>query len=88
MFLFRSAVHKNESTGRWCVPFPGSDRSVVQRTQRFFYENEKKRPTQFNAYVVVGTLFNVIALGIFGAILTLFVKFEFGRNLLLKVFLQ
>ncbi|CAH2040874.1 unnamed protein product, partial [Iphiclides podalirius] len=33
--------------GRWCVPFPGSDASVVFRTQR----RSRARPVQFRAYL-------------------------------------
>lgn len=69
----------------WSVPFPGSDRSVVLRSQRYFYENEKKRPVQFNAYIVAGSFINVFVLAILGSIFALLTKFEFGRNLLLKV---
>lgn len=70
------------------MPFPGSDRSVVLRSQRFFYEQEKKRPIQFNAYVVAGSLINVFFLALLGSIFAFLAKFQFGRNLLLKVYIQ
>lgn len=47
----RPLVHKSELVNRWCLPFPGSDRPVVVRSQRFLYENEKKRPLQMQTYV-------------------------------------
>lgn len=47
----RPLVHKSEHVKKWCLPFPGSDRSVVLRTQRYLYENEKKRPIQMQTYV-------------------------------------
>lgn len=36
----------------WCIPFidPYADLAAVQRTQRYFYENDKKRPVQFKVY--------------------------------------
>lgn len=67
------------------MPFPGSDRSVVMRSQRFFYEHDKKRPVQISAYVVAGSLINVFVLAVLGAIFAFLAKFEFGRKLLLKV---
>lgn len=48
----RMVVHKASFlNGWWAVPFPGSDRSVVMRSQRHFYDTEKKRPIQMKAYV-------------------------------------
>lgn len=49
----RSLIHKSNIVDSWCVPFPGSDRSVVMRSQRIFYENDKKRPIQMRAYVAL-----------------------------------
>lgn len=64
-----------------------TDRSAVERTQLFLYEHEKKRPIQFNAYLVVGSLLKAIFLAIVGGIIfVLFIKFECWKNLLLKVF--
>lgn len=48
----RPLLHRAKiSDSRWCLPFPGSDRSVVMRSQRYFYDNDKKRPVQMKAYV-------------------------------------
>lgn len=81
----RSVVHKSDVVeGKWCVPFPGSDRSVVMRSQRYFYDNNKKRPVQMEAYMVVGSLFHVIFLGICAGIFAVLAKFKAGRSLLLK----
>ncbi|XP_055613551.1 saccharopine dehydrogenase-like oxidoreductase [Uranotaenia lowii] len=68
----------------WYVPFPGSDRSVVMRSQRFFYDNDKKRPIQMKAYVLFNSLLHVILIGIFGGIFALMSRFKLGRQLLLK----
>ena len=35
---------------RWKVPFLGSDRSVVQRTQRYQYIQDNQRPIQIQTY--------------------------------------
>ncbi|CAB4065024.1 unnamed protein product [Lepeophtheirus salmonis] len=47
----RGNLHNSEIVGGWCLPFPGSDRSVMMRTQRFLHENEQKRPAQIMSYM-------------------------------------
>jgi hypothetical protein len=81
---FRS-LFKKEDVGGWCVPFPGSDRSVMLRSQRYFFEHEKVRPAQIQTYIIFKSLFAVIVVGIFGLVFLLLSKFRFGRKLLLKV---
>lgn len=49
-FYYRELIHKSPEN-QWCVHFPGSDASVVARTQRFFYETEQKRPIQYQEYL-------------------------------------
>jgi hypothetical protein len=43
---FRKPIFKTSIEGRpiWAVPFPGSDKSVVQRSQYFNYTALKKKP--------------------------------------------
>lgn len=45
------AIHKSDLVNAWCLPFMGSDRPVVLRSQRFLYEHEQKRPIQMQAYI-------------------------------------
>lgn len=80
----RSMVHKSEHVQGWCVPFPGSDRSVVMRSQRHFFENDKQRPIQMQAYVAFRSFLAIIAISIVGGIFLLLSKFKLGRKLLLK----
>jgi len=40
----RPLVFRANEVDKVCLPFPGSDRSVVMRSQRFLYEQDKKRP--------------------------------------------
>lgn len=47
----RPMVHKSKLVNAWCLPFMGSDRSVVLRSQRYLYEKEKKRPVQYQTYI-------------------------------------
>lgn len=81
----RGMLHKSDVTGQWTLPFLGSDRSVVLRSQRFFFDHDKKRPIQIRTYMSVPSLFAVIGMAIFGIIFGIMTKFSFGRNLLLKV---
>lgn len=80
----RGNFHKFEQAEKWALPFLGSDRSVVLRTQRYFYEHEKKRPVQVHTYFCPPSLLAIIAMVILGGVFALLSKFEFGRNLLLN----
>lgn len=51
VYCFRPLLHKSSIVKGYCLPFPGSDRSVVMRSQRILYETEKKRPIQMQAYI-------------------------------------
>ena len=50
-------LHKTEEVeenqGKWCLKFPGADRTVMLRTERYRYDVEKKRPAQVQAYIQV-----------------------------------
>ena len=50
-------LHKSKEVGdkegQWCLKFPGSDRTVMLRTERYRYEVERKRPSQIQAYIQV-----------------------------------
>ncbi|XP_055373745.1 saccharopine dehydrogenase-like oxidoreductase [Condylostylus longicornis] len=80
----RSIIHKSAIINSYCLPFPGSDRSVVMRSQRIMYENEKKRPIQMKAYVGFRSLIVTLGVAVFAAIFGILTRFSFGRNLLLK----
>lgn len=85
MLIHSQVIHKSEIVkDAWCVPFPGSDRSVVNRSQRFLFENDKKRPIQMKAYVAFRSLIAVFGVAFVGAIFAIFARFSFGRDLLLK----
>ncbi|XP_043253583.1 saccharopine dehydrogenase-like oxidoreductase [Colletes gigas] len=80
----RGIIHQTSLSTGWSMIFPGADRSVARRTQRYLYEKYKQRPVQVETYVTFKSLFTVLATIIFGMIFMLLSKFEFGRNLLLK----
>lgn len=71
-------------SNNYFLPFLGSDRSIVQRTQRFFYENDKKRPIQMHAYFGITSIFGLIGIAIVGAVFSLLTRYKCGRELLLK----
>ncbi|XP_046401320.1 saccharopine dehydrogenase-like oxidoreductase [Ischnura elegans] len=80
----RKPLHKSDVVNAWCLPFPGSDRSVVYRSQRYFYESEKKRPIQMRPYVQCGSLFSALMTVLVAGIFFVMTKFKLGRSLLLQ----
>jgi len=73
---------RSEYARGWCLPFPGSDRSVVQRTQQYRYETLNERPTQMEAYFTVPNFLTLMGLLFVGAIFGVFASFRWGRSLL------
>lgn len=47
---FRGTIHKSSVSEGWSMVFPGADRSVALRTQRFLYDKYKQRPAQVQTY--------------------------------------
>jgi len=69
---------------KWALPFPGSDASVVKRSQKHIFQNSKENPVQFNAYFCVGSTFWLSIVVLVGTFFKLLSSFSFGRTLLLK----
>ncbi|KAH8232748.1 hypothetical protein KR038_006880 [Drosophila bunnanda] len=80
----RPLVFRSTEVNKVCLPFPGSDRSVVMRSQRFLYEHDKKRPVQMQAYVGFPSWIAAGVVILFASIFGLMSKFQIGRTLLLK----
>ncbi|XP_037913303.1 saccharopine dehydrogenase-like oxidoreductase [Hermetia illucens] len=81
----RSAIHRSPLVNNaYCLPFPGSDRSVVMRSQRVLYELDKKRPVQMKAYVAFRSIVEVIGVMLVGLVFGILSRFSFGRHLLLS----
>ncbi|XP_061388107.1 saccharopine dehydrogenase-like oxidoreductase [Musca vetustissima] len=80
----RPLIFRSEIVNGVCLPFPGSDRSVVMRSQRFIYEQEKKRPVQMHAYVAFGSYVTACLVALAAVSFGLLAKFSLGRRLLLK----
>jgi len=78
----RSFLSKSEEVNKWCILFPGSDRSVMVRSERSRYERDSLRPAQVHAYVALPS-FILAFLGVVGfALFGLLCNFKFGRYLL------
>ncbi|XP_017100340.2 saccharopine dehydrogenase-like oxidoreductase [Drosophila bipectinata] len=80
----RPLLFRSSEVDKVCLPFPGSDRSVVMRSQRFFYNQDMKRPVQMQAYVGFSSWMIASVVIFFASIFGLLSKFKIGRTLLLK----
>lgn len=81
----RSLMHRSEVlNGMWALPFPGSDRSVVARSQRHMYDVDKKRPVQMRAYAVLPGFFSALGILVGVIIFGLMCQFKLGRRILLS----
>ena len=78
----RGNLHFSEEVSNWCLPFPGSDRSVMMRTQRALYANEERRPTQIGVYARFSSLFYAVMTILCGILFGVLASFKFGRKLL------
>uniref|UniRef100_A0A1B6DUC4 Saccharopine dehydrogenase NADP binding domain-containing protein n=1 Tax=Clastoptera arizonana TaxID=38151 RepID=A0A1B6DUC4_9HEMI len=80
----KSIIHKSNVVDAWCMPFPGADRSVIQRSQRLFLEKQHQRPVPMQIFISFKSLFATLAVAFVGIIFGLMTKTSFTRNLLLK----
>lgn len=78
----RIIPHRAE--GGWAMPFFSADLGVMNRTQRYLYEHENKRPVQVDTQGIFKSFFLMLAtaFGLFFALLL--VDFKFGRDWLLN----
>jgi len=63
----------------------GSDRSVVERTQRLNDEFMRVKAFNYSPYFTVGDLRGAIVFYVYAFVFALLGKFKLGRYLLLKV---
>ena len=64
------------------MQFPGSDRSVVQRTQQYKYEKDNERPTQIQTYFTVPSFLALVGTLLVASNFATFGSFRCGRSLL------
>ena len=80
--LKRESIVRNQYG--YCVPFPGSDRSVVQRTQFYNYTQLNERPVQMQTYFTVNHWAAVMALVFVNASVSALAPYQKGRQLLME----
>jgi len=78
----RGTLHYSKITDSWCLPFMGSDKSVMTRTQRSFFHDKDQRPTQIQAYLQLSSLFSALTLIFVGILFGILASFKLGRALL------
>jgi len=74
----------NKEVDRWCLNFPGSDRSIVNRSIRYNYDVNQQRPFQVAAYIQLDNLFSMVMIILFGFFVGLMAKFSIGRSLIMR----
>jgi len=65
----------------YAMPFLGSDRSVMMRTQRGFFHEKDEKPTQIQCYVLM-SWWNCFLTMFVGMMFSLLASTKFGRSLL------
>lgn len=78
----RGMLFNSKEANGWCTLFPGSDKSVVERTQRYGYLNNKETPIQFRAYFRLYSFFLLPFYMFTGLCLGILSQFSFGVWLL------
>lgn len=73
----------DEVKGR-CLPFPGSDRTVVKRSEILKYNQKKERPVYCETYFRCGTFLSGLMVIMVASVFGIFAKFKAGRYLLKK----
>ena len=66
----------------YCLPFPGSDRTVVKRSEVLKYNEKKERPVYCETYFRVGSIFSGLTILLVASVFGILAKFSAGRSLL------
>ncbi|KAK6038855.1 saccharopine dehydrogenase [Cooperia oncophora] len=74
-------IQEEELEG-WAVPFMGSDKSIVNRSQYYDATVNKKRPVYVETYLRVGSLFWTCLLAIWLTLFAILAQFAFTRKFL------
>lgn len=80
----RFALWYNEKLQAWCIPFMGSDKSVVQRSQYFDYFTNKEPPVFIETYFRIKSAIWAILLMLWLSVFFILAKIEFIRKYLQK----
>jgi len=82
--LPRGSLHYSNIVNTWCMPFMGSDKSVMTRTQRSFYHDKGQRPTQLACYAQFQSIISCFMLMLVGLVFGILANYSWGRTLLEK----
>ncbi|CAB3363144.1 Hypothetical predicted protein [Cloeon dipterum] len=80
----RGSIFSNPVGDGWCMPFLGSDQSVMRRSQYHFNSEKGWRPVQVQCYFSVASISTVLTCIIIGFLFSILTKYKWGQNLLLK----
>lgn len=80
----RFPVWYSNDLKKWCMTFPITDKSVVNRTNHYNYNYRQMRPVQMYSYMALPTLLLLIPMFFIAVIFGVLSQFKFGRNLLAK----
>jgi short subunit dehydrogenase-like uncharacterized protein len=72
----------HEDAKGWCIPFMGSDKSVVQRTTKFNYKEQDRRPIQVQTYFKLPSAFSAVMLLCWSVLFYLLASLKVGRRLM------
>jgi len=75
-------LHYSQVVDSWCLPFMGSDKSVMTRTQRGFFHDKDQRPAQIQTYVMLSSLWNCILTILVLMVFGILAGFKWGRSIL------
>eukprot|EP00092_Neocalanus_flemingeri_P018792 GFUD01020350.1.p1 GENE.GFUD01020350.1~~GFUD01020350.1.p1 ORF type:complete len:421 (-),score=109.24 GFUD01020350.1:86-1348(-) len=78
----RGSLHYSNIVNTWCMPFMGSDKSVMTRTQRGFFHDKEQRPTNLACYAQFQSLWSCFMLMIVGLVFGILANYTWGRTLL------
>jgi len=80
--IARGSLHYSNIVNSWCMPFMGSDKSVMTRTQRSFYHDKGQRPTQLACYAQFQSILSCFTLMLVGLVFGILAHYSWGRSLL------
>jgi len=78
----RPKMWYNDVLDAYAIPFPGADRSVVQRSQYHDAVENKERPVAIETYMLIKSKMWAVLLMLWVALFAFFVQFDFTRKLM------
>uniref|UniRef100_A0A1B0B7A7 Saccharopine dehydrogenase NADP binding domain-containing protein n=1 Tax=Glossina palpalis gambiensis TaxID=67801 RepID=A0A1B0B7A7_9MUSC len=76
--------HQIEASDRYYCYFPATDKFVIERSQRYFYDSQKKRPIQFESYIGFRSFWLALLWPFYVILLLILSQFTWSRKALLR----